>query len=321
MDALDAFRHLTAFDFRRRAKQDPSPLVGLDWPAFATLAVKHGVAALVSYKLDFQLFGAGAPEEVRDTLLGYYRGILNDNVFKLVALKQLLSEFDRPVALIEAAGYADAIYPHVAFRPLPELRLLTPRSGFFRLAELGRALEMRIEGTEGSATVFTDGRIRVLLHDALFGKEFGGPEEELLQRGIPAKAFGPKVVRPAIEDAILSHVALLAQRGFDAPLIEMVDLRELALGSPGQGGTYDGQPDATRVLQRAEKWGLSRALFCAMCAVARLFPSAEPAASRLLPRLNVAVRSVLEKAVVEPTLSMERETVNRAAEQIRKLLV
>lgn len=325
MNPLEALRVLTSLDLpgrRGKAASAPPPHLDVDWADLADLAVFHGVAPLVAYNLEFRLAGGGAPEDVHDALLGYYHGTLSDNVFKLVNLKRLLSEAeDVPVVLLEAAAYADALYPHVAFRALPEVRLLARRKDFPILAQAGEPMGLRLEGEEDGAVLLTDQRTRFLLHDALFGKERGSAAEEIFERGIPARAFGPNVRRPAIEDAVLAQVSLMARGAFAAPLVDFVDLRELVKGSPSQAGTWEKKPDAAAIKARADALGLSRALWCALRLVSDFFPDAEADARALAPELPPAARAVLEAGVVAPSRRLDRTRVNRAAEEVRKLLV
>lgn len=321
MDTLSALRLLTRFDLSRKPAGGRSPLRDVPWAELADVAMVHGVAPIVAYNLEYQLGGGGAPDEIRDRLLGYYQGTLNDNVFKLVNLKGLLHGLELPVVLLGAAAWADAIYPHVAFRPVPDVQLLAARENFFQLAQQGEPMGMKLGGEEAGAVVLTDGRTRFLLYDAVFGAQRTSAEGALFERGVRARVFGERVVRPAIEDAVLTQVALMARAGFEAPLIEFVDLRELVLGSPGQSGTYHRPPEAGEVLERAEESGLSRALYCAMRLLAWFFPEQEPQAAAITPHLNVAVRAALDKVVVEPAQALEREHASRSVEQIRKLLL
>jgi len=323
MDALEALRLLTSLDLpsRRAPRSAPPAFPAVDWADLADLAVFHGVAPLAAYNLEYRLGGAGAPDDVHDALLGYYHGTLSDNVFKLVNLKRLLSEAgDVPVVLLEAAAYADALYPHVAFRALPELHLLVRRSDFPALARAGEPMDLRLEGEEDGAVVLTDQRTRFLLHDAIFGAKRGAAEDALFERGIVAKAFGPKVRRPAIEDALLAHVAMLSRGAFAAPLVDFVDLRELVKGSPSQQSTWDRKPDAAAVKDRAHALGLDRELWCALRITSGFFPDAEADARALEPEVPAAVRVLLEAGIVAPTRNLDRTRVNRAAEEIRKLL-
>jgi len=323
MDALVALRQLTSLDsMLRRGGCAPRETVDYPWPALLDLSVVHGIGPLVAYAMEYRLGGGGAPEEIHDTLLGYYHGTLADNVYKLIQLKKLLFDVaEVPVVLLEAAAYADALYPHVAFRPLPELHLLARRTDFQKLALAGEPLEMHLEGEESGAVVLTDGRTRVLLHDALLGRSRGVAEEEIFERGIGARVFGPNVRRPCIEDAILTHLALIAHGGFIAPLIDYVDLRELVRGSPSQSSVWEKPPDASVVKARAQSLSLTRALWCAMQVLVHFFPEVQAEAKALSPELPAAVCAILEAGVVGPAQKLERTSVNRAAEEVRKLLV
>jgi hypothetical protein len=322
MDPLVALRQLTSLDgLMRRGRSAPRDPVVYPWAALADLAVVHGTGPLVAYAMEYRLGGGGAPEEIHDALLGYYHGTLTDNVYKLVQLKKLLSgAADVPVVLVGAAAYVDALYPHVAFRPLPELRLVVRRPDFPKLAAAGEPLDMRIEGEEEGAALLTDGRTRLLLHDSLFGASRSAAEDELFERGAAAKVFGPKVRRPSIEDALLAHLALIARAGFVAPLIEYVDLRELVRGAPAQQGVWDRPPDAVAVKARAQALSLSRALWCAMQVLAHFFPEVRSEAAALSPDLPADVRASPEAGVVGPAQKLERASVEREAEEARKLL-
>lgn len=325
MDSLAALRLLTALDLPRRAAPAATRAAAradIPWAEVASLAVTQGIGPLVAYNMEYRLTGGGAPDEVRDALLGYYHGTLTDNVYKLIQLKKLLvGAEDVPVVLIEAAAYADALYPHVAFRPLPELRLLARRRDFPALALAGQPLGMRLEGEEDGAVVLSDGRTQFRLHEALFGTVRGPAEDELFDRGVPAKAFGPRVRRPRLADALLTQLALMARKGFASPLIEYVDLRELVRGSPSQQGTWEGPIDVAEVKERAQELGLTRTLWCAMRILAHFFPEVEPEAASLTPEIPAAVRAVLEAGVVLPSKKLDRTYVNRVAEQVRKALV
>lgn len=324
MNHLDALRLLTSLELprRRAASAGPREPLDVDWADLADLAVFHGVAPLVAYNLEFRLGGGNAPEEIHDQLLGYYHGTLTDNVYKLINLKKLLSEAEGvPVVLLESAAYADALYPHVAFRALPEIRLLARRRDFQALAAAGAPLDLRLEGEEDGAVVLTDQRTRFLLHDAIFGKERTGAEDEVFERGIPARAFGPNVRRPAIEDALLAHVALISRAAFTAPLVDYLDLRELVRGAPAQGSTWERKPDAAATKARAQALGLSRGLWCAMQLLSHFFPEAREDAAILEPELPATVRALLEAGVLRASRKLDRTRVNRAAEEVRKLLV
>jgi hypothetical protein len=113
----------------------------------------------------------------------------------------------------------------------------------------------------------------------------------------------------------------MARGAFAAPLIEYVDLREIVRGSPSQQGTWDRAPDPTVLKERAQAVGLTRALWCAMQLLTHFFPEAREPAGVLTPELPVTVRALLEAGVVLPSRRIERTRINRATEEIVKLVL
>ncbi|MFN7135763.1 MAG: DUF3164 family protein [Myxococcales bacterium] len=138
--------------------------------------------------------------------------------------------------------------------------------------------------------------------------------DRLIQVGIEARYNMEFDERLAQAKALIERFIEAKTSGVDA------DLRELVLGSPNQGGTWTAPPDRELLLERAEAAGLSRALYCAMTLLAEFFPDVESQARALTPDVGLAMRALLGKMIVEPSRDLGRETVNRAAEQIRKLL-
>ena len=143
---LDLFRTLSNFAPTRVS------LRGAPWEEYVDWAIVNGLAPLAAYNLEYRLAGGGAPEWARDRLLSVYQGSVNDNVMKLVAFKRSVDELEgRRVLLLGAASFAESLYPHVAFRPVPEVRLrveaneVRPFSNF-----LGEAGFQPLEGAEGA---------------------------------------------------------------------------------------------------------------------------------------------------------------------------
>lgn len=313
MDVLSALRLLTQFN-PPRSMGGPVP-----WFDLAEIAVNNGVAPLIAYNLEYKIGGAGAPSDVRDRLLGIYQGSLSDNVFKLVNLRRLLGEVDDLQAvLLEAAAYADSLYPHVAFRPVPDLRVMVRKEDVPKLVDAGRPMGFKLESEAEGVVALSDNRTRFLFFSEMFGEN---GFESVYERGVSAKAYGRLVRRPSIEDALLTHMSLLGQSGFEAALIEFIDLREIILGAPNQSASWDTPPDPEVVLERAEQLGVSRALYCAMTLLSEFYPEVKSQADALTPDVGMAMRAVLNKLVVEPSRDLGRQTVNRAAEQIRKVLM
>ncbi len=60
-------------------------------------------------------------------LLSVYQGTANDNVMKLVNFKRVVDDLEgRKVVLLGGASFAEALYPHIAFRPVIDIALLLP---------------------------------------------------------------------------------------------------------------------------------------------------------------------------------------------------
>ncbi len=308
MALLDALRALTSFD-------PPDTLPPCDLAELADVLDAHGLAPLASYQLESRRLGAQVPDWFRERLLPLYQGTVNDNVFKLVTLKGALKTVDVPVVALDGAAYVDWLYPHLAFRPIGEPRLLV------RGADGARFAERVAEGGFGSATTgegghtatFGDGRIELRIQEGLVA---GHPEDHgAFDRLEPYRALGPTVFRPAPEDALLVTLADLAAAGLHAPLLLYVDLRELlsleALREPARR-------EALR--RRATAAHLDRALHGACQLVARFFPEVGDAAAALAPDLGPAERAAVQ-AVVESASDPARLRLARGAEALARKVV
>ncbi|HET8732442.1 MAG TPA: nucleotidyltransferase family protein, partial [Anaeromyxobacteraceae bacterium] len=254
-DLLPAIRALTAFD-------PPASLPPCDLEALAPVLVAHGLAPIASYHVEHTRLAVGLPDAFREALLAVYQGTVNDNVLKLVTLRNVLKDVpDVPVVLLDGAAWVDWLYPHMAWRPVSDLRLaVRPADG--KAFAAGTADGLRLERTEagGRVAVFSDGHIELALQEGLWP---GGPEDAaLFERAVPYKAFGPRAARPSPEEAVLCAAADLGQAGLWAPLLRYLDFRELLrLGA-----------DAAYVQRRAAALGLARALYGACVLTAWFYP-------------------------------------------------
>lgn len=314
---LELFRALSSFEPPRLDLRDAP------WERFADWSIAQGLAPLAAYNLEYKLATSRAPEWVRDRLLSIYQGTANDNVMKLVNFKRAIDELEgRRVALLGAATYAEALYPHVAFRPVIDLRLLVPKADLEPFANYLRKSQFRPDDASADPLkadkVLSDTRTLVFLHGGVVGDV--AEDDGLLTRAAPLKVYGPSVRRLELEDALLVHALLLARAGFEAPLIELVDLRELVLGAPSVGGPYSRAPDADTVLRRAAAWKAERGLYAALALVERLFPETAQAVARLKPSLSLPVRELLERLVVAPKADLDRTHAFRGEEALRALL-
>jgi putative nucleotidyltransferase-like protein len=277
---LDALRALTSFD-------PPAALPDCDLALLGDVLEAHGLAPLASYQLETTRLGAGLPDGFRERLLSSYQGVVTDNVLKLVTLRGLLrAAEDVPVVLLDAAAYVDWLYPHMAFRPVGDLRAAIRAQDGARFADRVKD-RFGLVGTEHGArtALFSDGRIALRVQEGLF--EGAPADAPLFERSRPCRAFGPAAARPSTEEAILSTVGEQALLGLLAPLVTYVDLRELLrLG-----------PDARHVRARAETLGLSRALHGATLLAAHYFPDVADAAAAVRPELGFAERIAVERVV------------------------
>jgi hypothetical protein len=259
-----------------------------DLEALAPLLVAHGLAPLASWHCEQTRLGASLPEPFRETLLGQYQGTVNDNVLRLVTLRNALKELAGPrVVLLDGAAYVDWLYPHMAWRPVSDLRLAVRGADGRAVADHLGLLGLKLLETrdDGRTAVFGDGQLELRLQEGLTA---GGPEEpRLFEQATPMRAFGPSAARPSAEDALLCAVGDLAALGLWAPLIRYLDLREL-LRLP---------QDAASVKSRAEAAGLSRALHGATLLCGWFFPEVEAAAAALRPALGAVERVAVEQVV------------------------
>lgn len=306
---------------------DPEPTIEAppDWDEAIQALARHGIAAIAAYNLQYRMPRAGAPEYARDFLLGYMQGGGNDNVFKLVTLKDLVRSLgDAQVVLLDGAAFADTLYPHISFRSVPELRLLVRQEDLGAIVEGAKSeqfVEMEADepDPDGPAATLYNDKFFVKLYTRLLPK---GGEEGLFERAVPAKAYGPAAFRLQAEDALLVHVVSLARRALLVPLIFFVDLRELVRGdSPVIVGPGPGAPiDPALVLARAKEFGAEKALWAAMEALASLQPEVAERARALQPALGAPTRLLLDKTVVRPALDLGRERQLRGTEALTRLL-
>jgi Uncharacterised nucleotidyltransferase len=306
MALLDALRALSSFD-------PPRALPPCDLDALLAVIDAHGLAPLASYHVETRLIGAGLPDAFRERLLAIYQGVVNDNVFKLVTLKAALRESEVPVVLLGAAAYLDWLYPHLAFRPVGDPRLLLRGEDGERFAA-EVAPEFKPSGTGAGAhtATFTSGQFDILVQEGLVAGR--GEDHGLFARREPFPAIGPAVSRPALEDALLVTVADLAQQGLYAALLEYVDLRELVRRAGAEPAR------AALVRERAATAGLDRALFGALAVLVHYFPDVTREAEALRPELGRAEQAAVH-AVVEQARDPEKLRVLRGAEAAARAVV
>jgi hypothetical protein len=301
----EAIRALSAFD-------PPSSLPAADLALLADVLESNGLAPLASYHLETRPVGAGLPAQFREKLLALYQGVVNDNVYRVVTLRGALRASEVPVVVLGGLAAVDWLYPHLAFRPLGDVRLAVRGDDGARFAEAVRSAGFRATGVEpgGLRATFSDDRVRFSIQEGLWA---GGPADEpLFARATPLRALGPGVLRPSPEEMLLATVAEQAEQGLYAPLVTFVDLRELVRLEPG--------PDARHVRERAAALGLQRALFGSMELLAAHYPEVADQARSLQPALGLPERAAVE-AVVHTARDPSRLTHLRGAQAAARLVV
>ena len=316
---LDTFRVLSAFDPPRRSLADAP------WNQYVDWAIAQGLAPLAAYNLEYRLAGGGAPEWARDRLLSVYQGSLNDNVMKLVNFKRAIDDVESErIILLGGASFSESLYPHIAFRPVPDIHLLVARARMGRLVEHLAGSHFRpepsAEDDEGAAAILSDGRTQLLLFADLLGARREAEERGLFERALPVRVYGPSMYRLDLEDAILALCLQQARAGYQVPMLFFLDLRELLTGAQFTRGAYSRPPDFAALKQRASTWKIERALFASTSIIERLFPSAAAAGRQAQPELRAPTRRLLERLIIDPVSRLGQTRVLRGADRMRRLL-
>lgn len=287
------------------------------WEPFVDWAISQGLGPLAGYNLEYRLSGARAPEWARDRLLSIHQGTLNDNVMKLVNFKRSIDSLEgRRVAIIGGAAFAETLYPHVAFRPVIDIHLLLPPKDLDGLTGFLRHAEFKAEeGALANERVLSDGRTMLLLHGQLTGDDTA-----VLARAQPYKVYGPSMFRLELEDAILVHTVLAARAGYDVPMLEWIDLRELLTGATSTGALYSRPFDVAAIKERCAAWKLERPFYASLKIVETLYPETASAVATLLPELSWPVRELIDRLLVNPVCEVGRTQAFRAEDAVRRAL-
>ena len=317
---LDLFRTLSAFSPERTSLADAP------WETYVPWAIGNGLAPLASYNLEYVLVGSQAPRWAREQLASIYQGSANDNVLKLVMFKRLVDKLEgRKLILMGSAVLAEALYPHLAFRPVIDLELVVRRMDVEPFTGYLSNHDFKVDDTgyeDSAATrVLSDGATSILLYSDPFGAAGKPFVDGLFERAIPNRLYGSSIYRPSAEDTLLLAVLSLARQGFAVPFISFVDMRELVVGAPTLGDPLELKPHPTTLLERAAAWKLERSLWAALTLIERLFPETRDAVQPLLPELSRTSRTVLERGVVQPLSTLTGAlTEMRGAARLRRLL-
>jgi Uncharacterised nucleotidyltransferase len=315
---LELFRILSSFS-PPRAQLSRAP-----WDEFVNWSIAQGLAPLAAYNLEYRLGSSGSPEWARDRLLSIYQGTANDNVMKLVNLKQQVDELQgRKLTLVGSATFAESLYPHVAFRPVIDIRMALPRGDLEGFANYLRRAEFTAQpeaiDRAGAERVLNDTRTQLFLHAGFSGHQ--GFDAQVTARLLPMKVYGSSMYRLDLEDALVVHILLMARAQFVVPMIEFVDLRELVLEAPSMGGVYSRPINAALVAQSLSMLKLERAAYAALSILTQLFPETAAAVQALRPQVPLPMRELLDSAIVKPVSDLDRQGEFGFEEKLRQLLL
>lgn len=276
----ELFRVLTSFSPKR------VDLRGAPWESLTDWLLAQGLAPLAAYNLEYRLGATQVPEWVRHRLLSLFQGSANDNVMKLVNLKQSLAELEgRRIVMLGGVSYVESLYPHVAFRPVVDVRVYVGPMAVDPLATWLRRAEFKpqdgVVDRAGAQKVLSDTRTEIFVHGRLL--DDAKEDTALLARAVEMRPFGVSAYRLDLEDALLTHVLLMARQQFEVPVLELLDLRELVMGAPDMGGAYSRPVDVGLLHERAAAWKLEAPLRAALDAVAMLWPETADAVASLKP--------------------------------------
>jgi hypothetical protein len=314
---LDTFRILSSFDPPRGS------LRAAPWEEYVDWAISQGLAPLAAYNLEYRLSGADAPEWARDRLLSVYQGSVNDNVMKLVNFKRTVDDLEgRKLLLMGGAAFAEALYPHVGFRPVLDIQVLLKRVDVEGFSGYLSQFQFKPEEDQGSGAtrVLSDGRTPILLFADILGPDRREELKGIFERAQPMKVYGPSFFRPDLEDAVLLACLEYARQGFQVPWLYFVDLRELVTGATWMGSIYSRPLNVAALHERARAWRLERALYAALSIIERLFPQAAGAVEAARPPLRRATRELLDRLVVGPVSTPGGQLVIRGMDRLRRLL-
>jgi len=201
-----------------------------------------------------------------------------DNLAALAAFRRvgsLLQADQVPFILLKGAAYLGDLYDDPAMRPLTDIDLLIRRSDVRRVAGRlraeGFAAEVGADYPENERFEMWlpgEGTCRFEFHWRLgLPHRFGVDTEAIWDRSRPGLLEGLACRRPAPVDALVYHVAHLADHYFGPSLKWLLDLREML---------RRWRPPVDPLVVQARAWRSCNALHLALEHLARLFPDETP---------------------------------------------
>ncbi len=212
-------------------------------------------------------------------------------VGQLVRIVSALEREGLAVIVLKGPALAEAIYPDPALRPFTDLDLLIPRADRSRALELlrslgyqhvtaGRPLNFEL-AYEGAASFVKDGGppagFPLDLHWELLsppGRKRVGMMEtrEVWERAVTLKSWGRSVRILCPEDLLIYLAVHSAIHHAFAGLIWQLDLALLLR-------RYGSRLDWRAVGERAQRWGVDRALYFALTSIAKPLATDVPASA------------------------------------------
>jgi hypothetical protein len=247
---LELLRLLTQLRPRLR------PLPNAPFALFAEWCIGQGLGPLVGHNLEYALPQLPAPRATKDKLLSVFQATLADNTLHLVNLRRAMQPLEgRKVVLFGTFSLAEALYPHVGFRPLLEVSMLVAEedvegfAGYMRTR--GYAEEVSLPH---AACGLSDGYTAL----GIFHRLPGIPHIPPRLQASPKRVFGPSVYSLSLADNLLALCARQYTEGYQGPWVDWVDMREACLllapaeGHKGPGADSVDMREACLLLAPAE---------------------------------------------------------------------
>lgn len=244
----------------------PSP--GLDWEAIEGLAWRHGLAALMYWRLDESEDGwDGVPEVIRDGLRdAFYAAAARAMVAErlLAEALKVLAAAEVPVLLVKGAALG-AFYPDPALRAYGDFDIMVSQAQLDRVEQVLNGLGYRCYSPKAwwskqhqhmPPMVSGDGWLMVEVHWRLDREEVLGrlPAEDLWARAVPWSVAGQPALQLEIVDAAL-HLCrhAVVQHRLRLGLRPLCDLAQVT-------GGWD-QAEWQVLSRRAMRYGLERSVY------------------------------------------------------------
>jgi hypothetical protein len=287
------------------------PLPGAPFEVFAQWCIGQGLGPLVGHNLEYALPQLPAPRAAKDKLLSVFQGTLADNTLHLVNLRKTLGPLQgRRLVLFGTLSLAEALYPHVGFRPLLEVSVLVGEEDIGGFAGYMRA--------QGYVEEVPLPHVALGLSDGctpfgIFTRLPGVPHMPPQLQAFPKPVFGPSVFSLGMEDNLLALCARQYDEAYVGPWVDWVDMRE---------GCLSLEVEAQSFKAKAAGWKVAYAAYASLAVLGRLFEEVEvgafqpevPAAWKPLVHRWADAYVGLPEAVAEGRQEAAQEEERRAFE-------